>query len=91
EEGSWVRPESASLPFAGLAHRTEADRGLVTVVGTEAPSGSDEHLEALRASGINATLTGTDGGTASYSMPPEQTGDAMRFLHTRLFQLEASK
>jgi aspartate kinase len=91
EEGSWVRPESAALPFAGLAHKSESDRGLVTVVGTDAPSVGDEHVEALRVAGIDAHLSGTDEGSATYSMPSEQTGDAMRFLHTRLFQLEASK
>ena len=91
EEGSWVRPESAALPFVGLAHKDESDRGLVTVVGTEAPSVGYEHVEALRVAGIDAHLSGTDEGSATYSMPSEQTGDAMRFLHTRLFQLEASK
>lgn len=91
EEGSWVRPESAALPLAGLAHKIESDRGLVTVVGTDAPSAGDEHAGAMRDSGIDATLSGTDEGSATYSVPSEQTGDAMRFLHTRLFQLEASK
>jgi aspartate kinase len=91
EEGTWVRPGTASRAFAGIARRIEPEQATLTVVGQDAEQSADDLVRALNESGINAALIGSTPGSATLSTPLEQIDQAMRFLHSRLFQMEATK
>jgi len=45
---------------------------------------------ALHDAGIVAALIGSNEQSVSFSVDPEQIAAAMLFLHTRLFQMEAT-
>jgi aspartate kinase len=90
EEGTWVRPNVSPSPFVGIAHRVEADHGVVTVVGTEARGSATDDMVALHDAGIVTALIGSDDQWVSLSVDPEQIEDAVRLLHARLFHLEAT-
>ena len=90
EEGTWVRPEVPTRPFVGIAHRAEPDHSVVTVVGSSAHESAAEEMVALHREGIVTALIGSSEQSVSFSVDPEQSEDAVRFLHTRLFQMEAS-
>jgi aspartate kinase len=91
DEGTWVRPEASARPFVGIAHRIEPDHGLVTLVGTEAPSAATGEMIALHEQGMVTALIGSNEQAVSFSVDPEQIEEAVRFLHARLFELEASQ
>ncbi len=90
EEGTWVRPDVAPLPFVGIANRLEADHGVVTIVGTEARGSANDEMVALQEAGIVSAPIGSDDQWVSLSVEAEQIEDAVRLLHARLFHLEAS-
>jgi aspartate kinase len=90
EEGTWVRPEASSRPFVGIAHRVEADRGVVTVVGARAHDAATEEIVGLTDQGIVTALIGSNEQSVSFAVDAEQIEDVVRFLHTRLFQMEAT-
>jgi aspartate kinase len=91
DEGTWLRPEASSRPFVGIAHRVEPDHGVVTLVGTEAPSAATGEMIALHEQGMVTALIGSNEQAVSFSVDPEQIEEAVRFLHARLFELEASQ
>lgn len=90
EEGTRVRSEVPTRAFVGIAHRTEPDHAVVTVVGSSAHESAAEEMVALHREGIVTALIGSSEQSVSFSVDPEQIEDAVRFLHTRLFQMEAS-
>jgi aspartate kinase len=90
DEGTWLRPEALARPFVGIAHRVELDHGLVTLVGTEAPAAATGEMIALHEQGMVTALIGSNEQAVSFSVDPEQIEEAVRFLHDRLFELEAS-
>lgn len=90
EEGTWVRPRVDPLPFLGIAHRVMSDHGLLTVVGTDARESANDAMVALHDIGIVTALVGSDEHSVSLSVDVEQTDDAVRLLHARLFQREAT-
>lgn len=90
EEGTWVRAGVAPERFAGIAHRTEAGQSVVTIVGTEAHSSANDAMVAMNDIGLVTTLVDSGEQWVSFHLPPEQIDDAVRFLHARLFQMEAS-
>ena len=90
EEGTWVRPDVQPRPFVGIAHRTEDDHGVVTIVGTEARASANDDMVALHDAGVVTALVGSADQWVSLSADLEQIDDAVRLLHARLFQREAS-
>lgn len=90
DEGTWVRPDVAKRPFAGIAHRVEPDHGVVTIVGTGAPEAATGEMVAMHDQGFVTALIGSSDQSVSFSVDPEQIEDAVRLLHVRLFQLETS-
>jgi aspartate kinase len=91
EDGSWVRPGVAPRRFVGIACSAETEQGVVTVVGTDARSVAEGEIVAMRDAGIVATVLNVDDESAVFSVEPEQIDTAMRLLHARLFQMEATK
>lgn len=91
ETGTWITADAAPRAFVGIAHTPEPDRGVVTVVGTEAEHVVGGELERLREAGVAANLVDSDGSSATLSVVREQTEEAVRLLHTRLIQMEASR
>lgn len=91
EEGTWLRPEAPTRPFAGIAHRIEPDHGVVTLVGTEATTAATGEMVALHEQGMVTALISSNEQSVSLSVDPEQIGAAVRFLHARLFELETSQ
>lgn len=90
EEGSWMRPDLAELPFVGIAHRVEPDQGVVTIVGRDAHSAAAGEMLALQDEGLTAALVGSDDQSVSLAVDPEQIEDVVRLLHLRLFGLETA-
>lgn len=90
EPGTWVRPEAPQRAFAGIANRVEEAHGVITVVGTDAHAAANDSMVGMQEYGINAALISANEQSVSLSTEPEQIGDAVRFLHARLFQMEAS-
>ena len=90
DEGTWLRPDLPERPFVGIAHRVEPDRGVVTVVGSEAHVTAAAELGAMQEEGIQSALVTSDEQSASFSVTPEQIEDAVRFLHVRLFGMETT-
>lgn len=90
EDGTWVRSEAPARPFVGIAHRVEAGHGVITVVGSDAPSAATEEMVALHEAGIVTALVGSDEQSISVHVSPEQIDDAVQLLHARLFQMEAA-
>lgn len=90
EEGTWVRPNVPVRPFVGIAHRVDGDQGVASVVGSSAHEAATEAMVALHDRGIVTALIGSNEQSVSLSIAPEQIDDAVRFLHTRLFQMEAT-
>ncbi|MGD2044458.1 MAG: aspartate kinase [Acidimicrobiia bacterium] len=90
EPGTWVKPGVPARPFVGIAHRIEDDHGVITVVGTDAHAAANESMVDMQEAGIKAALISASDQSVSFSTDPEQIDDAVRFLHTRLFQMEAS-
>lgn len=88
EEGTWMRPGVSPRPFAGIAHRLENDRGVVTIVGLQAQDAAATEIMGLTDQHIVAELIGSNERSASFAVDGEQIEDAVRFLHTRLFHLE---
>jgi aspartate kinase len=91
DDGTWVRPGVPVRPFVGIAHRLEDDHGVVTVVGSEARAAAEDEMAALADAGIAAQLISSDEQSASMNLSAEQTEDAVRLLHLRLFQMETSQ
>lgn len=91
DEGTWVRPGLHGQGFAGLAHKTADGEGLVTVVGTGANAAVDELTTALKDAGVGVSRVIPHDQSVTFAVSPEQTGEAVRLLHVRLFQLEATK
>jgi aspartate kinase len=90
EEGTWLRPEVPARPFVGIAHRIDPDQAVVTVVGSSAHQAATEEMVALHEDGIVTALIGSSEQSVSFSIDVEQIEDAVRFIHTRLFQMEAT-
>ena len=90
EAGTWVKPGVPLRPFVGIANRIEADHGVVAIVGSDAHAAANRAMVAMHEEGIRAALISADDQSVSLSTNPEQIEDAVRFLHARLFQLEAS-
>lgn len=90
DEGTWLRPGVPTRPFVGIAHKADADHGVVTVVGTSAHETATGEMVAMHDEGIVTALVGSSEQSVSLSVDAEQIDDAVRFLHTRLFQMEAS-
>lgn len=89
-DGTWVRPNVSIRPFVGIAHRVDADGAVLTVVGSRAHEAANDEMVALHDAGIVTALIGSSEQSVSLSVDPEQIGAAVRFLHTRLFQMEAT-
>jgi aspartate kinase len=90
EPGTWVKPGVPARPFVGLANRIEDEHGAITVVGTEARTAANDAMVAMHEEGIKAAVISAGDQWVSLSTDPEQIDDAVRFLHARLFQMEAS-
>jgi aspartate kinase len=90
EDGTWVRPDVPARPFVGIAHRVDPDHSVLTVVGSRAHEVANEEMVALNDDGIVTVLIGSNEQSVSFSVDPEQIEGAVRFLHTRLLQMEAS-
>ncbi len=90
DQGTWLRPDIAQRSFAGIAHRVDPNRGLVTVVGSQARDIADAEVETLTRGGVEVALVSVDEQTACFSANPEQIEDAVRFLHVRLFGMETT-
>lgn len=89
-EGTWLRPGSKPLPFVGIAHRAEDDRGVVTIVGAEASAVATGEMVALHDAGVVTALIGSDDQSVSLHVEREQIEQAVQLLHARLFQMETS-
>jgi len=89
-EGTWLRPGAPSRPFVGIAQKLELDHGVVTVVGEGAHESATGEMVALHEAGIVTALIGSSEQSVSLSVSAEQIEQAVRFLHSRLFQMEAS-
>jgi aspartokinase len=90
DEGTWVRPDVATRTFVGIAHRIDPDQGVVTVVGSRAHQAAAEEMVAMHDAGMVTALVGSNEQSVSVSIAPEQIEDVVRFLHIRLFQMEAT-
>jgi aspartate kinase len=90
EEGTWIRPEAPIRSFVGIAHRIDPDQAVMTVVGSRAQEAASGEVEALHDAGIVTTLLGSSDQSVAFSVDVEQIEDAVRLLHTRLFQMEAT-
>lgn len=88
EQGTWLRPDLPQRPFVGIAHRIEADQGMVTVVGSEARAVAAGEVAAMQSAGMASALITSDEQFVSLSVTPEQIEDVVRFLHVRLFGTE---
>lgn len=91
EEGTWVRADVPLRPFVGIARRVEGQHGVVTVVGSDAHAVANEEMVALDDAGVVNALVGSDEHSISLDVAPEQIELAVRFLHSRLFRMEAGK
>ena len=91
ESGTWVRPDVALRPFVGIAARITDGDGVITVVGSEAQSVANDEMVAMHDQGIVSALVSSDDQSVSLHVPAEEIEPAVLFLHTRLFQMEASK
>lgn len=91
DEGTWIRPDVPTRRFVGIAHRVEGGQGVVTIVGTDAHRAATEEMVAMHADDLSSALVGSDEQSVSLTVSPEQIDDAVRFLHARLLQVEASK
>jgi len=60
------------------------------VIGTEAHIAATSEMVAMHEAGIVTALIGSNEQSVSFSVDPEQIGDAVRLLHVRLFAMEAS-
>jgi aspartokinase len=74
----------------GIAHRLDPDVAVVTLVGSSVHETAAEGMTELGENGVMSTLIGSNEQSVSFSVDPEQIEEAVRFLHTRLFQMEAS-
>lgn len=90
DEGTWLRPEAAARPIVGIAHRLDSDKGVVTVVGTDVQETVTEEIGLLQDQGVTTAMMGTTEQSVSLAVAGEQIGDAVKLLHARLFQMEAS-
>ena len=90
DEGTWVRPDIPARAFVGIAHRIDPDQGVVTIVGTDAQEAATGEMIALHDESIVTAPISADEQSVSFSVRPEQTEDAVRLLHARLFQMEAT-
>lgn len=90
EEGTWVRSAVPDRSFAGIAHRVEDGHGIITVVGSEARSAAADELATMHEAGIVSALVSSDEQSVSLEVSPEQIDGAVRLLHVRLFQMEAT-
>lgn len=90
-EGTWVRSDAPAHALAGIAHSTDAGRGLVTLVGTEASAILDRAVTELDGNGIAAAPVDSSDDSASISVDAEQTEKAVTLLHARLLREESSK
>ncbi|HXV71436.1 MAG TPA: aspartate kinase [Acidimicrobiia bacterium] len=90
EEGTWVRSAVPDRPFVGIAHRVEDGHGMITVVGSEARPAAADELATMHEAGIVSALVSSDEQSVSLEVSPEQIDGAVRLLHARLFQMEAT-
>jgi aspartokinase len=91
EVGTWVRPEAGARPFVGITGRVADDQGVITVVGSNAHLVANDEMVAMHDEGIISAMVSADDQSVSLHVAKEQIDQAVRFLHTRLFQMEASK
>lgn len=89
EPGTWIQPGVPARAFVGIADRVEDDHGVITVVGTDAHAAANDALVAMHEEGIKAAVISASDQSVSLSTDSEQIDDAVRFLHVRLFQMEA--
>lgn len=90
-EGTWLRPGVPARSFVGIAQKVEPDHGVVTVVGTRAREAAPGEMVAMHDAGIVTALIGSNEQSVSLSVAVELIEEAVRFLHTRLFQMETSR
>lgn len=90
DDGTWLRPDVPERGFVGVTDRLDTDGGVVTVVGTRAGETATEVEAELNSMGIKSSVRDANGHSASFSVPAEQIEGAVRFLHARLFQMEAT-
>ncbi len=91
EEGTWIRPGVAIKAYVGIAHRLDDGHGLVTVVGADSHGAANDWMVEMHDAGMRTALVGSDEHSVSLSVDGEQVDDAVRLLHARLFQMEASR
>ena len=91
EEGTWVRADVPPRSFVGIAHRVEGDIGIITVVGANVHDAVTNEVTALQEVGIVTSQVGSADQSVSITVAPEQIEGAVRLLHARLFQLEATQ
>lgn len=89
--GTLVTSGAAPLEFAGLAYSRRSDGGEITIVGSAAGATIEEHAAALGEQGVVVTVASTDKDRVSLKVDPEQTEEAVRFLHERLFPVEVPR
>ena len=90
DEGTWVRSGVPDRSFVGIAHRLDEGQGIITVVGSEAPSAATDEMVAMHEAGIVTALVSSDEHSVSLQVSPEQIEGAVQLLHARLFQVEAT-
>jgi aspartokinase len=64
---------------------------VVTIVGSDAHVIAASQMAAMNDIDMPATQGHADEGSVSLLVAPERTEDALRFLHSRLFELESSQ
>lgn len=90
EPGTWLRAGVPPWEFAGLAHRVDGDRGVVTLVGTRARQVATDQMSAMHDEGIVTALVSSSDESVSFDVEAERMGGALRFLHGNLFEMEAT-
>lgn len=82
--GTLVGATGSAATVVGIARKTDGDRGLVTVVGTDPAELTDVALGALGEAGVEAALHETTANTVTFSVAAELQENAMRLLHDAL-------
>lgn len=91
KEGTRVRQGAPTRRFVGIAHRSEGDHGVITVVGDGAHASANDWMVAMHDAGLVTALVGSDDRSVSLTVASEQIDDAVRLIHARLFQMEATQ
>ncbi len=90
EQGTWLVENAPKRDVVGIAHGTENETGVITVVGDAASQTMVMAESALNVAGISATLTDKGDRFARVEVPAERIEDAVRSVHEELFRLEAT-